>query len=95
MAKGVRQISRVCDEGRSSFPGQVRGRRRKRSVWSPVWRKTGMGERRAGRKRRKRRIYREPVEDGKPARSHSFGPGGPILHLPAFTSGNSVWMLVI
>lgn len=28
----------------SSFPGQVRGRRMKRSVWNPVWRKRGMGE---------------------------------------------------
>lgn len=55
----------------------------------------GMWKRGVGRKKRRRRIYREPVEGGKPARSHSFGPGGPILQLPAFTSSNSVWTLVI
>lgn len=40
-------------------------------------------------------IYRQPVEDGKPTTSHSFGPGGPILQLPAFTSGNIVLTPVI
>lgn len=49
------------------------------------------GEKTVGRKKqRRRRIYNEPVEGGKPARSRSSGAGGPRLQLPAFTSGDSV-----
>lgn len=50
------------------------------------------GEKTVGRKKQKRRsIYNEPVEGGKPAGSRSSGAGGPRLQLPAFTSGDSVW----
>lgn len=51
----------------------------------------GRKEGRGRKKQKRRRVYNEPVEGGKPARSHSSGAGGPRLQLPAFTSGDSAW----